>query len=402
MVRVPLRKKWWVILGVLLVLGAWMTLRNRSRAYKVDTTRAVKKNLEEMVVASGEVQPWTKIKVGSRTSGTVHRVAVEEGQEVRKGDILVMIDPIPLQTQLNRIRAELEAARLQVKSARTLWEQAKREANRAEELAPQGLITREGLEKARTEFSVREQEYHVARKRVAELEAQLQGIQHDLDQVVIRAPMDGWVIGVYVKEGETVVVSIAGIGGEQTLVKIGDLTRWKVKLDVDETDIVRLHVGQPARIRLDALPDRMFNGKVTLVGYEPRRAESAQLGSTTQETRFPVEVELASRLPQVRPGFTVHAEIITARAEHALAIPITALQYRTFPGKTGQHEQPGVFVYESGRVRFQPIETGIMGEYDVEVRSGLQEGQEVITGPFHILKALKDGDRVQIGQHGAS
>ncbi len=393
----------WTAVGIVLLvlIGLWQGARSRGRVPTVEVAPARVQDLRQVVAASGKIRPWTEVAVSSQINGRVWRVAVREGDRVQKGQVLVEIDPVPLRTQLDSLRASLQAARQQVESARLTLEQARRNWDRAQGLFGQGLLTREALEKAQTEWEIRQREYAVARQRLRELEAQLERLRHDYEQVRITSPIDGWVIGVDVEEGETVVVSIAGIGGERPLVKVADLTRWKVRLEVDENDIVQVRVGQPVRVTIDALPDREFWGHVILVGYQPlSETTSPQLGQTARENLFPVEVELRETLPEVRPGFTVHAEIVTAERKQVLSVPIQALVHRLASGDNpeGPREADvaGVFVLEGDRVRFRPVQVGIMGEFDLEVRSGLRPGESVVVGPYQVLRTLKDGDRVRV------
>lgn len=393
----------WTVVGIVLLvlIGLWQGARSRGRAITVEVAPSTVQDLRQVVAASGKIRPWTEVSVSSQINGRVWRVAVQEGDRVQRGQVLVEIDPVPLRTQLDSLQASLQAARQQVESARLTLEQTRRNWDRARELFGQGLLTKEALEKAQTEWEVRQREHAVAQQRLRELEAQLERLRHDYDQVRITSPIDGWVIGVYVEEGETVVVSIAGIGGERPLVKVADLTRWKVRLEVDENDIVQVREGQPVRITIDALPDREFWGRVTLVGYQPlSETTTQQLGQTVRENLFPVEVELRETLPEVRPGFTVHAEIVTAEKKQVLSIPIQALVHRApagnSPGNRREADVAGVFVLEGDRVHFRPIQVGIMGEFDLEVRSGLRPGEQVVIGPYEVLRTLKDGDRVRV------
>ncbi len=393
----------WTVVGIVLLglIGLWQGARSRGRALTVEVAPSTVQDLRQVVAASGKIRPWTEVSVSSQINGRVWRVAVQEGDRVQRGQVLVEIDPVPLRTQLDSLQASLQAARQQVESARLTLEQTRRNWDRARELFGQGLLTKEALEKAQTEWEIRQREHAVAQQRLRELEAQLERLRHDYEQVRITSPIDGWVIGVYVEEGETVVVSIAGIGGERPLVKVADLTRWKVRLEVDENDIVQVREGQPVRLTIDALPDREFWGRVTLVGYQPlSETTTQQLGQTARENLFPVEVELRETLPEVRPGFTVHAEIVTAEKKQVLSIPIQALVHRPPPGDNpaGRREADvaGVFVLEGDRVHFRPIQVGIMGEFDLEVQSGLRPGEQVVVGPYEVLRTLKDGDRVRV------
>jgi HlyD family secretion protein len=386
--------------GLLVLIGLWQGARSRGQVPTVEVAPSTVQDLRQVVAASGKIRPWMEVAVSSQINGRVWRVAVREGDRVQRGQVLVEIDPIPLRTQLDSLQASLQAARQQAESARLTLEQTRRNWDRARELFGQGLLTKEALEKAQTEWEIRQREYAVAQQRLRELEAQLERLRHDYEQVRVTSPIDGWVIGVYVEEGETVVVSIAGIGGERPLVRVADLTRWKVRLEVDENDIVQVRVGQPVRITIDALPDREFWGRVTLVGYQPLSETTSQLGQTARENLFPVEVELRETLPEVRPGFTVHAEIVTAERKQVLSVPIQALVHRS-PSGDNPHDGreadvAGVFVLEGDRVRFRPVEVGIMGEFDLEVRSGLRPGERVVVGPYQVLRTLKDGDRVRV------
>jgi len=268
---------------------------------------------------------------------------------------------------------------------------------------------------------VSQQSVLVQEQRIRQEEANLASARFDLKKVSIVSPIDGLVTARNVEEGETAVVGTMNNAGT-VLLTVADLSVIETELEVDETDIPYVALGQPAKVTIDALPDQTFPGKVTEVGNSP----IVTTGSTTRATNFKVKVTIDGRVPNVRPGFTCTAVITTATRQKAVAVPIQAMTVRERilnadgslvpiptpppgartkvepaapealkPGQT-RKEIEGVFTIREGRAAFVPVKTGIAGEKYFEVLDGLKENDEVITGPFQSVRGMKDGDAVKI------
>lgn len=415
-------------------------------AVVVETIRT--RDLEAIVSASGKIQPQRQINVSASTMGRVTRLAVQEGQRVRAGQFLLEIDPRSLEGQLQRGEASvavaqsaLQQARTSVEQARTLLDLARQNLRRQDELWKGGLTTRESLERAQNDVGVREaelkareQEIRTREEQIKQEQAGLATTRYTLSQVIISAPMDGVVTRRNIEEGENVVVGTMNNAGT-VLLTIADMSVIEAEIDVDETEIPEVTLGQHARITIDAVPDRTFRGRVTEIGNSPIQAagQTADNANAAQATNFKVSITIDEEVPDVRPGFTCTADITTSTRAMAVAVPIQALTVREMlydaagalvrepppprPGRFGffraaepatppplpetppghtRMETEGVFVFRENRAVFVPVTVGIAGERYFEVLSGVAEGDRVITGPFTSVREFADGSEVRI------
>lgn len=432
------RKK--LIIGSLIVVGLAGVIyanlnSNRTTGVEVETEKIARHDLEAIVSASGKIRAQRTVNISAETMGKVVDLAVNEGDRVSAGQFLLQIDPRNLQTQVNSREASLAAARSQlletqrsVDNARTNLKQAEDNAVRQRELFRAALIPREVLDRAEAELKLRESELaqreqsvKTQQTRLKTDEAALENAQFDLNKVRIVSPIAGIVTRRNIEEGETVVVGTMNNAGT-VLLTIADLSVIETEIEVDETDIPFIAVGQPAKVKIDAFPDQEFPGRVTEVGNSAIQTAGA---ATTRATNFKVVVTLEGEVPNVRPGFTCTAVVTTATRQKALAVPIQATAVREMvvnadgslvretPAAPGQptrratapaelqpgqerKEVEGAFVIRDGRAVFTPIKVGIAGEKFFEVLEGLSEGDEVITGPFSSVRTLRDGDLIKV------
>jgi len=433
-------KKALIILGVLL-LGAAIVGANlyykRDKGIGVAVEALRTRDLESFVSASGKIQPKRQVSISANQMGRVTRLSVREGDRVKTGQFLLEIDPRSLEGQLQRGEATVVAARFSLERARTSVEQAKANLElskqtlaRQQELWKEGLTTRQELERVQNELKIREndvkaseQEISTSEQRIKQEEASLASTQYNLTQVIINSPMDGIVVRRNIEEGETAVVGTMNNAGSQ-LLTIADMSQLEAEVEVDETDIPTVALGQQARITIDAVRDRTFRGHVTEIGNSPIQSTSAA-STGRQATNFKVKITLDEEVPDVRPGFTCTAEVVTATRKNAVSVPIQALTVREMlfdakgtmvrepkkkttgveptvdasteppPGHT-RKETEGVFVITNGRAVFTPVKVGIAGERYFELLSGASAGERVITGPFTSVRSLADGDEVRI------
>ncbi len=430
-----------IIIGVLIivVIGAvaYANLNfKRTTGVDVNVEKIALRDLEAIVSASGKIRPQRSVNVSAETMGKVVGLAVNEGDQVQAGQFLLQIDPRNLQTQVNRTGASLAAAQSQlaetrasVDNARTNLKQAQDNLERQKELIKAGLTPRETVDRAENEVKLRlsdlaqrEQSVKTQETRIRQEEANVENAQFDLNKVRLVSPIAGIVTRRNIEEGETVVVGTMNNAGT-VLLTIADLSVIETEVEVDETDIPFIKLGQPASVTIDAFPDKTFAGKVTEVGNSAIQATGA--GSATRATNFKVVVTLEGTVPDVRPGFTCTAVITTATRQKAVSIPIQATTVREMvvnadgslvraappqgqapsrrttvtaelqPWQT-RKEIEGAFVVTDGKAVFTPIKSGIAGEKFFEVLSGLKEGDAVITGPFTSVRSLKDGDAVKV------
>jgi HlyD family secretion protein len=400
-----------------------------------------KRDLEAIVSASGKIQPKRQINISANTMGRVTRLAVEEGQRVKRGQFLLEIDPRSLTGQLQRGEASVAAARSSLQQSRTLVEQARANVDlaqqnlrRQQELWKDGLTTREAFERAENDLNVRqaelrarEQDIQTREQQIRQEQAVLETTRYNLSQIIIESPMDGLVTRRNIEQGENVVVGTMNNPGT-VLLTIADMSVIEAEVEVDETDIPNVQLGQTTKITIDAVEDKTYTGRVTEIGNSPIQATGAATTGQRQATNFKVVVTLDGEIPDVRPGFTCTAEITTSTRSKAVAVPIQALTVREMlydqkgnlvhepppqrrrgpaaavettvsaaeppPGHT-RKETEGVFVMRDGRAVFVPVKVGIAGERYFEVLEGLKEGDRVITGPFASVRQLADGETVK-------
>lgn len=433
------RKKLLIGAVVVVVLGglAWANFASRrTTATSVTVEKIGRHNLEAIVSASGKVQPARQVNISAETMGRVVSLSVVEGQDVTVGQPLLEIDPRNLETayqnrqaSLATARAQLDQTRTQVNNARTSLQLAVDTMRRSEGLWERGLLSRDqyerdrnALEMRQTDLTIAEQSVLTQEQRIRQEEANLESARHDLSKVRMVSPINGIVTRRNIELGETAVVGTMNNAGT-VLLTIADMSVIETEIEVDETDIPYIRIGQPARITIDALPNQTFPGRVTEVGNSPIQATGQ--AATGRATNFMVVVTIDGEVPGVRPGFTCTAEITTATRENALGVPIQAMTVRELvvdadgkvvppppppPGRASsapaapqelaagqtRKEFEGVFLNRTGKAAFVPVTTGIAGERFFEVLDGLQEGDEVITGPFASVRSLREGDAVRV------
>jgi len=398
---------------------------------KVETQKVLQKDLTALVNCSGTIQPKRKVDVSANAMGTIVYLAVVEGQHVAQGDLLMEIDPSEYDAAVKALEAAISSSRAELKLAEASLDKAIQDRDRAEELFQEELASEEQLFTARTNARIEEARMEAARHRITQYEANLSKAHHDLTKVTITAPMTGVITRLNVEEGENAIMGTLNNPGTVLLV-IADLGTMEAWVEVDETEVVKVSIGQVAEVKIDAFPDQEFTGKVTEIGNSPLRVRT---GASREAVDFEVKITLDGTLPNIRPGLSAKAEITVADRQKALAVPLGSVTVREWPLKdadirsyTGsrdrkqkaalaefdfgvkdsgrdtndaevadvkREETEGVFVLVDGFVKFVPVKIGIAGEEDFEVLSGLAEGQTVVTGPFRILRQLKDGAQVE-------
>jgi HlyD family secretion protein len=437
-------KKILIGVGIVVILGgvAYANVKFKRNSGIEVTTEAIKKRrLEAIVNASGKIQPKRDVNISADTMGRVTDLAVDEGYRVTKGQFLLQIDPRNLRTAVQRTEASLQAAKSQVEQLRVSIESAKVALKQSEDaytrqqnLWKGGLTTRETLERAENDFKMRqadlrsqEQQLRTQELRMQSESATAESARYDLSKVRIESPINGIVTRRNIEEGETVVIGTMNNAGT-VLLTIADMSVIQAEVEVDETDIPSVKMGQPAKVTIDALPGQSFTGKVTEIGNSPIQTGTGQQSSSTQATNFKVVVTLDKEIAEVRPGFTCTAEITTAVRDETISVPIQATTVREMivddkgnlvrppenekrpsarpsamtaqaaelkPGQT-RKELEGVFIVQNNKAVFNPVKTGIAGEKYFEVLSGLKEGDAVITGPFASVRSIADGAAVKI------
>ena len=326
-------KKILIGVGIVVLLGAvaFANVKFKKKdGVTVNTEAVQKRRLEAIVSASGKIQPKTLVNISADTMGRVTGLAVNEGDRVAKGQFLLEIDPRNLRTRVQSGEASLQAAgsqaeqlRLSLESAKVNLKVAQDNFRRQQELWKGGLTTREQLERSESELRVREadlraQEQNVRTQqlRMRQERATLDSARYDLSKVRIESPIAGIVTRRNIEEGETAVTGTMNNAGT-VLLTIADMSVIEAEVEVDETDIPTVQLGQKAKVTIDAMPGKTFTGKVTEIGNSPIQA--AGQAASSQATNFKVVLTLDGVIPDVRPGFTCTAEITTATRDNALA-----------------------------------------------------------------------------------
>jgi HlyD family secretion protein len=434
-----------IALGMIAVAAAVVVANlyfKRDSGLAVTTEVIGVRNLEAIVSASGKIQPKRLVNISADTSGRVVDLAVNEGERVTRGQFLLQIDPRSLRTRVDSGTASLQAAEASleqlkqaVETSRVQLEQLRATLKRQQELWSEQLTTRDALEKAQNDVKAaesslqeRQKQVEAQERRLDQERAGLESARYDLSKVRIESPIDGIVTRRNIQEGETAVIGTMNNAGT-VLLTLADMSVIQAEIEVDETNIPEVAIGQQATISIDALPDTVFRGHVTEIGNSPIQASTTGAANTgaRQATTFKVVVVLDDEVPDVRPGFTCSADITTATRTEVTAVPIAAVAVRELvydasgtivkpeadrnrrrrppsqaatstaelePGQT-RKETEGVFVFRDGRAEFVPIRIGIAGDQYFEVLSGLEPGDEVITGPYNSVRGLADGDPVK-------
>jgi HlyD family secretion protein len=424
-----------VVLVGAAVVGANLYYK-RDKGVTVTTDVIKSRDLEAVVSASGKIQPKQIVNISADTPGRVVNLAVNEGDRIKKGQFLLQIDPKSLSTRVDSGTASLQVniltldqLRQGIESARVQLQQAQQNLARQQDLWKQQLTTKEALDKATNdvkaaESAVQEREKQIKpqESRIAQERATLESARYDLSKVRIVSPIEGIVTRRNIQEGETAVIGTMNNAGT-VLLTLADMSIIQAEVEVDETNIPNVQLGQRAKITIDAIPDKSFKGHVSEIGNSPIQAAAGATG--TQATNFKVVVILDELVPEVRPGFTCTADITTATRKDVVSVPIPAVAVRELvydangqvvkeprndkrrttepvaaaaelmPGQT-RKEVEGVFVVRDARAEFVPIKMGVAGDRYFEVLSGLKPGDQVITGPYNSVRGLADGAQVKI------
>jgi len=434
-----------VVLGIIVAVTVYQSQKN---LVTVQTGKVQKQNLASVVSASGEIKPKTYVNIGANAMGRIIRLHVKEGDRVKKGQLLAQLENVQSSADVNATRASLQAAQTDAAAGDAAVNTALADLNRAKSDAAHAKLDWERAQGLFNAALIAKQDYDVKKaawesadaglaqseakvaqaraqkdsmdKHIAQNQANLTRVSDVLQKTTYESPFDGVVTNLPVREGETVVMGIQNSPGS-TLMTIADMSVITSEVKVDETDIVNVRLGQPADVTIDAIPHKIFHGVVSEIGdnaiVRSTGVATSQATSTSEEAKdFKVVITLTDPPLDLRPGLSSTARITTATRESVLSIPIQALTVRTQAelatrdaGKDSvqaagaatdaskQKEQiQGVFVIRNKKAEFVPTDTGISGTTDIEIIKGLQEGEEVITGSYKILRTVKPGTNVKI------
>ena len=402
------KKKLFIFGGIgvgVVALIAFNAAAQRESGTTVRIETVGREDLVATVTASGQIQPKTSVAISADITGRIIEIPVEEGDFVQRGQLLLRIDPSLFDAQVARAEASVSSAAASALQARASRDQAKRAYDWFASLRRQdpNLVSDEELETSQTNLEVAEAIANSANHQVDQARAGLTDTQEQLAKTVLRAPMSGEVTRLAVEVGE---VAVPGTFSRETalLMTISDLSVIQVNVRVDETDVVRLHMGDSTEVSIDAFPDTTFSGRVTKIAKSSVQGASA-LGTTNQAVDYDVEITIDDPPVEVRPDLSATAKIVTATRDSVLSIPIIALTVRehtpisteTNPVDTTAEaeETEGVFVITDGMAQFRPVKTGIAGEEHFEVLEGLTFGDSIVAGPYQTIRDLVEGSVVR-------
>ena len=391
-------KQMWILGGGLAAIVAVGLVASRGdNGLAVTVAPVARQDLQAKVSANGKIQAVTKVDITANVMGQVTQLKVKEGDVVKTGDLLLEIDPIRSIAAAQSLQATLEATSHDCETANLRLAQARSDFGRAELNFKAGIISEAEYEQARTNLRTAESTLSSAKKKVEQVSHDLAGARDMVNKTRITSPMNGVVTGKHIELGETAVVGLQNSAGT-ILVTVSDMSKVEAEMEVDEASIPTVKLGQEAQVRIDAYPNQVFEGVVTEVGGSP-----IVKASTNEAIKFKVKVQIKNPPPTIKPGLSNQADIFTGRRDQVLAVPLQALVMKDIPLKPGESRKPGakrdeegVFVVDKGKAVFHPVTTGLMGDLDVEVLSGLNGGETLITGPFKTLRDLKGDEPVHV------
>lgn len=428
-------KKKWIIIGGTVLLIVFVAIgvskRKKETGIPVTTEKAVVKTITQTVTATGKVQPEVEVKISPEVAGEIIELPVKEGDIVKKGNLLVKIKPDFYQAQFEQQEAALLSAKAASVLSRAQLAKAEQDYLQAKDLYAKQLISDAEILSAKTGFEVAKADYDSSLAQIRRSEGLVSQAQDQLNKTAIYAPMDGTISSLTSEVGERVVGTGQFAGTE--IMRVADLTSMEVRVLVNENDIVNVKLGDPTLISIDALSEAQLSGKVREISSSAQNAASAiatqQSSASDEVANFLVKISISDRDPRLRPGMSATSDIQTQTVENVVAIPIQSVTVRAEGGKTAEElaneknkaarEKSGndlevtdtresarrdrnqlervVFVVDGTKVKMQKVDTGIADNTHIEIKSGLTEGTEVVSGSYAaISRRLKDGADIQV------
>lgn len=413
--------------AVIVSIVGFSVTRDSRNKITVQTGKVEKKDLVQIVTASGEVRPKRYVNVGANVSGRLIEITVQEGDRVKAGQILARVESERYQANQRQSEAGVAAAKADLQRAEADLTASRLAFDRNKKMRDDRLVSESVYDQAEADYKMKQANVESARRRVAQLQAALDSTRDDLIKTTVTSPMDGQVTNLPKEAGEMVIGAMSF--NPTVIMTVADLSIMECEVMVDETDFRNLKLGQEAKIKVDALEGLELKGEVTEIGASAlvrgsgsQSAAQTTLGANTgnQPKDFKVTITIKDPPANLRPGLNATAEITTATRKAVVAVPVQAVVVREVnkegkvvdpdsapagPEREGNTvstaarekgvEKDGVFVVEGEKVKFKTVKTGIMGETDIEVTDGLGEGQTIVTGSYRTLRNLKDDARIK-------
>ncbi|ARV09441.1 efflux transporter periplasmic adaptor subunit [Winogradskyella sp. PC-19] len=406
------------VLLLLLVVGKSSGMFGKKGNFKQVNTQDVElKEVIETVSATGKIQPEVEVKISSEVSGEILELPFKEGQQVKKGDLLVRVNPDLIQSALSRTQASYQNVKAGLEQAEATLKQAKADYDRSKALFDKGVISRADWDRAIATYETAQAGKSSAYFGVQSAGASVNEARDNLSRTTIYAPMSGTISLLNVELGERVVGTQQMAGTE--ILRVANLNNMEVEVDVNENDIVKVNIGDTTIVEVDAYLKKEFKGIVTEIANSAAGTLAAD-----QVTNFKVKVriieesyaDLTEGKPEAyspfRPGMTATVDVITDKRESSVAVPISAIVIKTdtssakktygkkietdVPSSKEEEKFECVFVNENGVAKLRVVKTGIQDDTNIEIISGLKEGDKIITGPYNMVsKTLKPGDKIE-------
>lgn len=433
------KKRLFILVGVAVVivvaLTAMVIVKKREKPIEITTDKAFRKSITQLVTATGKIQPEVEVKIAPEVSGEIIDIPVKEGDSVKKGALLLKIKPDSYQAQVESQQAALNAARSSSVQNRAQLSKAEQDYKRAQQLFAEKLIPETDRNTAQTNYEIAKAALESSLFEIQRAEGAVRQIRDSLSKTVIYAPADGSISSLTSRVGERVVGTVQFAGTE--VMRIANLANMEARVNVNENDIVNVHVGDTAQISVDAYPDRKIHGVVREIGST---AVTKNAGSQEEVTNFEVKISIPDHSVQLRPGMSATADIETATVQNAVVVPIQSVTVRTVDSELSPEEREKreaaqqakdgsdnkaeavnealekqkarerrdklervVFLKDGDKVKMQKVETGIADSTYIEVKSGVKAGDEVVSGSYTaISRRLKDGSKVALEKQGKS
>ncbi len=402
-----------IVVLVALAAGGVVAYRinqKKNAGTEVRMEQVARRDLVSAVTASGKIEAETSVDISADITGRIIRIAVREGDRVTKGQFLIQIDPAQYEAAVSRAQGAVASTEATLAQARANLDQAERGWNRARQLTQLGpnLIAPEAAEQAQTSYQVAQANHQATRAQLEQSRAGLREARDNLAKTRLTSPISGRVVRLAVEEGE---VAVPGTFSRETglLMTVADLSVILAKVQVDETDVVRLSANDSVQVTIDAYPDTTFVGRVTEISNSAKlTATQTASGSNDRAVDFDVEVTMVDPPGDIRPDLSCTARMVTDTRSRALSIPIIALTVRDHERVPNENpdvdttrlkrlgkEAEGVFIVRNGAAAFRPVQVGIAGDEYFEVVDGVREGETIVAGTYQAIRDLKDGARVR-------
>jgi HlyD family secretion protein len=383
-----------VVIAVIGIIIIFNLQSQREKSVKVMVEKVQRDDLESTVSASGEVKPKKNVNISAHIPGRIVKIGVEEGQRVKAGDFLLKLESTQYEANADRDRAQIQSLKADLIRAEAVLNRDKSFYERQLKLFDSKLISTESLESSKAQYEISKAQYDAILFQIKQAQASLQSTLDNLEKTVYNAPIEGVITSLRVEEGEIALVGTMNNPGT-ILMTIADLSVMEVEVEVDETDVVGVRIGHTAEVRVDAFPEEPIKGTVTEVGSSALE----KLTASEESKDFKVVITLENPPQNLKPGLSASADIITARKDNVLTVPISSLVLREKEEENTTEEskrEEGVYIVQDNRVKFTPVQKGILGELKIEIISGLEEGQEVVVGPYSALRQLKDDTLIKM------